>query len=201
MPPSGFVRSGRVDSRLAAGLTRIAEVPTVIQPFVFDIVIQVGDRELLMQQDTRDVRRPIPKRLREVLVADEHDCLLALLINDQVFDLSKSLRAAAELRLSTQPIAQAGGDVYLLFDAGIRAFEIPVKGAWRTWGDARLGPFGQKPMWTREDGQESSTAEGYEVGETSADLVLTDPELEDVHLASFPCIRAVCSARKGVRSS
>ena len=191
MPPSGFVRSDRFDFAVTYGLYQLCEIPWVIKPFVFDLSIAIGQVAQARESQVfaRGLRR-IPSRILAALdgLADEKRDVLMLLLNDHLYKLAPISGTGATQRITTAPISQAGGDGYLLVipPACPVQNQLHLHGAWRAWGDPTGGPFGQKPKWNRGNGRHSSTADGYEVGSRLPDLVLSDEELEALHLISFP---------------
>lgn len=186
MPPSGFVRSTVINIEVGTRPVLIGSVPPEIRPFVFDIEIRsANDRQATTER--MPVRTALPSRLTELIDGNGSNgsLSLCLLINNLAYRVEPGRSDSGLCRVATLPIPQDGGDFYLLRGGGAGAPVARVQGVWRVWGDATGGPYGQKPLFDTQTASQSSTAEGYEVDGRDPDLVLSDQELEQVHLLGF----------------
>ncbi len=190
MPPSGFIRSGLVDTKVDGGLVLIGGAPSAVNPFVFDACLECAAITDAGKEHGTGSGRSMPGRLVELCEQKGggdggHLCLL---VNNLLFHVLQVGVEDGRVRVSTTSIDQHGGDFYLLAvnrNTG-PAQQVAVQGVWRVWGDTTGGAFGQKARFVSGENAASSTAEGYEVAGRPPDLVLSDEELEAVHLLSFP---------------
>lgn len=193
MPPSGFVRSGLIDTTVNGGLVLIGGAPSAVNPFVFDASLEctaIADAE---KGPGTGSGRSMPRRLMELCEQKGrgdggHLCLV---VNNLLFHVWQVGVEDGRVRISTTSIPQHGADFYLLSvnQNPVLAEQIAVRGVWRVWGDTTGGAFGQKARFVASSDVPSSTAEGYEVAGRAPDLTLADEELETVHLLSFPMVR------------